>query len=110
MKAQRPRRHNHQRHPQRRLVEQHAVRPLAVLAEPLAMIPRDDDERAIEIGVFTQRFEHHVELRVGVRDLAVVRRSRPRRELRRRRVGRVRIVKVDPHEERIADCGLRIAD
>ena len=84
------------------------MRPLAVVAESLAMIAGNHDERAIEIAAGTERVEQARELRVGVGDLAVVRRLGPRRELRWRRVWRVRIVEVDPDEEGIGGWGLGI--
>jgi len=108
--AERRRRRDHERHAERGLVQQHPVRPLAVLAQRLAVIARDDDERAIEVAARAKRCEHASELRVGVCHFAVVRRLRPRGVLGRRRVRGVRIVEVDPQKEGIAGCGLRSAD
>ena len=101
-----PGRRDDERHAQRRVVDQHAVRALAVIAKPLAMIAGDGDDRAIRHPPGAQRVEQARELRIGIRDLAVVGRARARAELGRRGVRRVGIVEVHPHEE----CGLRIAD
>ena len=75
------------------------MRPLAVIAEPLAVIAGDDDQRAIHLSVRAQRFEKPRELRVRVGDLAVIWRLRARAVFGRRFVGGVRIVEVEPQEE-----------
>ena len=63
------------------------------------MIARDDDQSArVEAGR-AQPVEDARDLGIGVRDLTVVGALRARRKLRRRTVGSVRIVHVDPHEE-----------
>ena len=46
-----------ERHAQRRVVQQHAVRALAMVAEPLAVIAGDHDERAIHQAARAQRIE-----------------------------------------------------
>ncbi len=76
------------------------MRALAVIAKSFAVVARHDDERAIHLPMRPQPLEHARDLFVRERDLAVVRRARPRRESRRRRVRRVRIVEVNPQEER----------
>ena len=68
------------------------MRPLTVIAQAFAVIARDDDERAIEDACGPQRGEQPRELRVRIRDLAVVRTLRTRREFRWRRVRRMWIV------------------
>ena len=93
-----------QRHAQGRVVEQHSVRALAVVAKPFSVIARDDDERAVHLAMRAQPLEHARDLFVRERDLAIVRRARPRGEPRRRRVRRVRIVEVNPDEE---GCSVR---
>ena len=60
-----------ERHVQRRLVGEHAVRRFAVLAEALAVIGRHDDER--RTGKRRQPIEERPERAVDERDLAVVR-------------------------------------
>ena len=74
---------------------------LVVLAKPLAMVRQDDQQRVLAVAGRAQRLQHAPELRVGERDLAVVRPIREALlERRRRRVGRVRVVEMDPREER----------
>ena len=65
-----------QRHPQRRVVDEHAVADLAVLAERLPMVGRDgDDGRA---GVAAERLDQSHDLAIRFGDLVVVaRRDRP---------------------------------
>ncbi len=90
----------HQRHVHRGLVEQVAVLRLAVVAEPFAVI-RDDGDRARLGDVARERRDEASELRVHRRDLTKVRVARVARAVRLRRlVRRVRIVVVDPEEER----------
>ena len=86
---------------QHRVVDQVGVAGLAVLAEALAVIGGDRDDRVREAPAALEAREQAAELLVHVGDLAVV---GPRREARReglrRLVGRVRVVVVDPQEER----------
>jgi hypothetical protein len=98
-------RHN-QRHPQRRVVEQHAVGPLAVIPETFAVVAGDDHERPVTQRVRIEPRQDARDLRVGIPNLAVValfecrcpfrRRSK---EFARRIVRRMWIVEVDPHKE-----------
>src|SRR5205823_9183660 len=78
------------RHAQRHIVGEYAVRPLPVLAEALAMIGGDDDERAIELTGGFQVAEETAEGGVGVGDFGVVRRVL--RSVRLRRA--IRLVRV----------------
>jgi hypothetical protein len=73
-----------QRHVQRRLVGEHAVRQLAVLAEALAVIRRHDDERGARQR--RQLVEQRTERAIDERDFAVV---RLRAVLRRQVAGRL---------------------
>ena len=71
-----------QRHVQRRLVGEHAVGQLAVLAEALAVVRGDDDERRARER--REAIEQRAERAIDERDLAVVRlRAVLRREIRR---------------------------
>ena len=88
-----------QRHPQRRVVEQHAVRALAMVAQSFAVIAGNDDDGTSHQPARAERVEQARELRVGVCDLAVVRRRGPRAELGRRIVRGVGIVEVDPQKK-----------
>jgi len=97
---------DHQRHVDRFVVHEQPVLLLAVIAEALAVIARDDDESAIEGARRAHRVDEPRQLRVRIRDLVVVRCPGATAIIGRRRVGRVRIVKVDPHEP----VGLLIAD
>jgi hypothetical protein len=94
-----PRRRNDQRHAKRRVVEQHAVRPLAVIAESLAMVAGHHDDRPALERDRVQPLQHSGHLRIGVGDLGVVAGSRVDGDARRRIVGRVGIVEVEPDEE-----------
>jgi hypothetical protein len=86
---------------QRRLVEEHGVGDLAVLAERLPVIGQHGHHRIRLVPRGPQPLEHPAELRVRVGDLTVV---RPPRELRPiglgRVVGSMGIVEVHPDEER----------
>ena len=94
------RRPNHQRHVHRRLIDEEAVRPLAVLAEALAVIAHHDDDRVAREIMIVEIREQTADLRVDERDLADVRPAGVARlERLRRRVRRVRVVEMDPAEE-----------
>ena len=84
------------------------MRPLAVVAESFAVIAGDDDHRLVCQTAIVQPGEHARDLRIGVRDFAVVRALRTCAEFGRRVVGGVRIVEMDPYEERssllVAGC------
>ena len=88
------------------------MRALAVLAERLPVVRRDDDERAVERARAAQAIQKGTERRVRVGDFPRVRIGGVARSIRLRRlVGIVRIVEVDPGEPRhprIADCWLPI--
>ena len=85
----------------RRLVEEDAVRVLAVLAERLAVVARDHDEGAVVQLPFAETREEAPDRRVDARDLAVVRILREALLVRGRRVVRVvRVVEVHPDEHR----------
>ncbi len=87
---------------QHAVVEKHPVLLLAVLAEALAVIGDDRDERAVEAAAALERRDQAADARVDVGDLAVVRRRlEAGGERRRRIVGRVRVVQMHPAEERL---------
>ena len=88
------------------VVDEDAVRPLAVLAEALAVIGGDDDQRAIELAGGAQIRQQPADHRVGVGDLGVVRLVLRRVRLRGA-VGFVRIVEMNPARTRAEDWGLR---
>ena len=93
---------DHERHPQRRLVDEIAVHVFAVLAQRLAVIGRDNHQCAIERAALAQGADQTADELVGPGDRPVV---RPAGVLRRvgfrRQVGRVRIVEVDPGKESV---------
>ena len=64
-----------QRHPQRRVVDEQAVADLAVLAERLAVIGGDDDQRGRRVGPSASITRPDLPIRF--RDLVVVRAARP---------------------------------
>src|SRR3954465_1850513 len=68
-----------------------------MLAEALAVIGRDDDQRALELSGAAQRVEQLTDHRVGIGDLRIVRLVL-RRERLRSTVGLVRIVQMHPCE------------
>jgi hypothetical protein len=76
------------------------VRPLSVLAQPLAVVAHDGNHGPIEQCVSVEEIDDTRDLRVDERDFGVVGMPRVLRvELRRRLVWRVRIVEVQPGEE-----------
>ena len=86
-----------QRHLQHRLVGEHAVRQLAMVAETFAVIGRDDGKRGARLR--GQPIEEHAKRGVGERDFPEVGiRRKARLPLAGRIVGDVRIVDVDPDE------------
>ena len=94
------RRADDQRHAQHALVDEDAVIALAVLAERLAVIAGDDDDRPIQQAPAVERLEQPADLRVGKRDFADVRIAAYRRAERFGRIVRtVRVVEVRPQEE-----------
>jgi hypothetical protein len=92
---------NDERHSKGRIVGEHAVRHLAVVAQTLAMIGGDGNDGATGLTRRVQPLQHAADLRIGKRDLAVVGNVPGSGQiLRRRIVRRVRIVKMNPREER----------
>ena len=59
-------------HAKRRVVDEHAVRALAVLAEALAVVGRHEHDRASGLARCVERLQQAPELAVDERDLAVV--------------------------------------
>ena len=87
----------------RRVVHEEAVERLAVVAEPLAVIAGEDDQRVVEEAALVEGTPEVADERVGVGHLAVVRPSRiTRLERLLRRVRLVGVVEVEPEEERAA--------
>ena len=66
-----PGRADHERHANA-FVDEDAVVTLAVIAERLAVIAGDDDDRAIQKAALLERVEQPADLRVGEHDLADV--------------------------------------
>ncbi len=89
-----------QRDVDRRVVDEEPVRQLPVIAEPLAVIPGDDDERIVEQTAILEKPPETAEERIGVGHFAVI---RPPLVLRQigfgRGVGIVRVVEVEPDKE-----------
>ena len=82
------------------VVDEEGVRVLAVLAEALAVVGEEDEDRAVPDPRALQPRDEAPHDLVGVGDLAEVRLARVAREERLRRlVGRVGVVEVDPGEE-----------
>jgi len=94
---------------ERRFVDEHGVRVLAVLAEALAVIADDRDDRRRETAGTIQPVEHRSDHFIVERDLAVVEASGKRLAERRRRiVGVMRVVQVKPREERRGRAGVHV--
>jgi len=88
-------------HVRHAVVDEKAVRGLAVVAQALAVIAHHDDDRLLVEPASAQQVEHAPDLAVGKRHLTVVRVPLvARRERLGRAVRRVRIVEVNPREER----------
>ena len=92
-----------QRDSERFLVSEHAVPGFAVIAEPFAVIGRQDDRRLVVELVRFEVLDEAADELVDVRNLAVVRLERI--EPRWRRVRRVRFVEVQ-EQERPLGAGL----
>ena len=94
------RRSEDERHAKCRVVDEHAVRFLAVLAQRLSVVGGYDDERAIEASPLVPMVEQHPDDAIGVRDFSV-RSSIRRSSARAPADGRgVRVEQVDPGENR----------
>jgi len=93
---------DHERHAELRVVDVAAGRQLAVLAERLAVIGRDDDDRAIVRRAPRERAEHHGDHRVGRGERVVVELLALLVGARLRGPGApvARLGDVDPHEPR----------
>jgi hypothetical protein len=89
-----------ERYPEHALVHEDSVIALAVIAERLAVIGRDDDDRAVQEVATLERVEQAANLRVGKCDLADIRVKVTRLERLGWIVGPMRIVEVRPHEKR----------
>ena len=89
------------RHPQRGVVDEHAVRRLSVLSEALAVIRGHEHDRVIECAGVLNRLQQASQLTVHERNLAVVGRcGEARREIGRRLVRRMGVVVVHPQKPR----------
>ena len=75
------------------------MRPLAVIAEALAVIADDHDDRAVEQSAPLENLEQMADLRVDERDRSVVRVAVRVAIGSRRLVRRVRVVEVQPRKE-----------
>ena len=64
---------NHQRHAQHRLVDEEAVRALAMVAQALAVIADHDDHRPVEQPLLLEEGADSADLRIDEGDLAEVR-------------------------------------
>ena len=86
------------------VVHEEPVLLFAVLAERLAVIAEDDDDRAIEAAVAGEMIEQTAQLQIGCRNLRVVRADHRRRKALADRCGRIvrrmRLVEMHPREER----------
>ena len=85
-----------QRDSERFFVSEHAVPRFAVVAEPLAVVGRQDDRRLVVELVRLEVLDEAADEFVDVRNLAVVRLERFK--TRRRCVRRVRLVEVEEQE------------
>ena len=100
-----------ERHVHRVVVDEVAVRPFAVPAEALSVVADHHDGRLTVETVRLQPRQQPPHLLIGEGDLAVVEaghaaRAELRAEGLRRLVGRVRVVEVDPGEERLLRAAL----
>ncbi len=78
----------------------------AVIANPFAVIGHHRDQRAIELSRLLEGGDQPRNAAVDVCDFAVVRRgTEPRFERSRRIVRRVRVVEMNPGEERLSADG-----
>ena len=106
-RGQEPRRAKHERHAQGRLVGEDAVRRLAVLAERLAVVGREDDEDPLTRARREERLEERPEGGVRRRHLALVGLGgKGRGEGGGRLVREVRLVQVDEGEPPLSAHGV----
>jgi hypothetical protein len=102
------RRPNHEGDAGRGLVDEEPVRVLTVIAEALAVVAQDRDHRAVQQIPLPEERDDPADLGVGEGDFAAVRMSGVLGLVGLGRiVRRVRVVQVDPREERPA---LRLVD
>ena len=106
---------NDQRHTRRAVVDEVAMEVLAVIAEALSVVARDDQERPLEQVPAFQHLAQPPDQAVRVRNLRVVWPLRiPRRIGLGRLVGIVRLEEMQPQEEgraeRLVEPGLRLLD
>ena len=92
-----PRGRDEQRHVEGLLVDEEPVSVFTVVAEAFAVVAGQDDRRSAGQTARVEKVEQAQKLRVDVGDLAQVRPIRVLlRERRRRCIGRVRVIEVDP--------------
>ena len=97
----RKRRVHDERHAHRALVDEEAVLRFAVLVETLTVIADHHDDGAVEQTARLERLHDAPDLRVGERNLTLIRLIRIAPAVRLRRlVRRVRVIEVNPREER----------
>ena len=92
-------RRDDERHAQRRVVRQHAVGALAVIAEPLAVVAGDDDHRAIELARARSASSSRASCASAYAISASYGVARARAIFGRRLVRGVRIVEVDQRKK-----------
>ena len=106
-RGQEPRRAKDERHAQGRLVGEDAVRRLAVLAERLAVVGGEDDERPLTRARREERLEERPQGGIRRRHLALVGLGgKARGERGGRLVREVRLVQVDEGEPPLAADGI----
>ena len=90
-------------HLHRGVVDEKAVRPLAVPAEALPVVPDQDEQRVVRERVLVQPVEQPPDQGIGEQHLRVIGgfgvAADPGRPRFRRLVGPVRVIEVDPGEE-----------
>src|SRR4029453_6068449 len=96
----RARKLHEERDPDLLAIEKDAVLVLAVVAQPLPMVGKEDDDRAVVEPFLAEEIEEASDDRVGGGDFSVVRRRRVARAERiGRGIRRVRLVEVEKGEE-----------
>ena len=96
---------------ERVIVHEETVGPLAVTAQPLAMIADDDNDRLLIEAGRPKPGEHSTDLLIRKGDLAVIQTGEPTTpEVGTKRLGRlvraVRVIQVDPGEKRCIPAGV----